>query len=170
VLASLHFEVLNKHDATGPSTVLRLIDNADMAFAAEKMVRRLGLSGIVGFDFMLEFQTSNAHLVEINPRATQVGHLELGLGRDLPSALYAALSGEIVREAPRVTEKDTITLFPHEWLRNPDSPFLQSGYHDVPWEESQLIRMCVGTRRKQSALDSQRKQAPALSPARIPRQ
>ena len=170
ILASLHFEVLNKHDATGPATVMRLIENDDMSSAAEKMVRRLKLSGIVGFDFMIEAQTGNAHLVEINPRATQVGHLALGIGRDLPGALYAAVSGGIVQESPKVTENDTIALFPHEWLRNPDSPFLQSGYHDVPWEEADLIRVCVGTRQKQTALYSQRKQVQAFATARIPRQ
>jgi formate-dependent phosphoribosylglycinamide formyltransferase (GAR transformylase) len=169
ILASLHFEVLNKHDSTGPSTVLRLIDNVDMTTAAEKMVSRLGLSGVIGFDFMLEQSTGNAYLVEINPRATQVGHLTLGQGRDLPAALYAAVTGETIRESAKVTENATIALFPHEWLRNPQSPFLQSGYHDVPWEESEFIRVCVGTRRKRSALYSQRQQAQALSPVRVPR-
>ncbi len=149
ILASLHFEVLKKHDSTGPSTVLRLIENAEMSFAAEKMVRRLGLSGVIGLDFMLETQSGDAYLIEINPRATQVGHLALGPGRDLPAALYAAISGNSVRESPKVTASDVIALFPHEWLKNPESQFLQSGYHDVPWQEPQLIRACVGTRRKQ---------------------
>jgi len=170
ILAGLHFEVLNKHDATGPATVMRRIENADMTNAAEKMVRRLKLSGIVGFDFMLEAQTGYAHLVEMNPRATQVGHLALGPKRDLPAALYAAVSGGIVEESQTLTENDTITLFPHEWLRNPDSPFLLSGYHDVPWEEADLIRVCVGTRQKQSALYSQRKRVQDFAPARVPRQ
>jgi hypothetical protein len=168
VLASLHFEVLNKQAATGPATVLRLIDNADMTSAVAKMVRRLSLSGIVGFDFMLEAQTDKAHLVELNPRTTQVGHLSLGPGRDIPAALYAVVSGRIIQESPRMTDKDTVALFPHEWLRNPDSPFLQSGYHDVPWEESRLIGLCVGTRRKRLALNDQRKKMQALSPVRLP--
>src|SRR5208337_5052718 len=51
VLASLHFEVVNKRSSVGPSSVLRLIENAEMSTAAEKMVRRLKLSGIHGFDF-----------------------------------------------------------------------------------------------------------------------
>ena len=61
---------------------------------------------------MLEAHTGNAHLIEINPRATQVGHLALGPGRDLPAALYAALSGICPPAAPKVTENDTIALFP----------------------------------------------------------
>ena len=57
VLASLQFEVINKRAATGPATVLRLIDHPEMSCAAERIVRRLNLSGFHGFDFMLETQT-----------------------------------------------------------------------------------------------------------------
>jgi hypothetical protein len=78
-------------------------------------------------------------LIEINPRATQVGHLVLGAGRDLPAALCAALTGVAETPAPRVTANDTIALFPQEWTRDPRSPFLQSAYHDVPWDEPELL-------------------------------
>jgi hypothetical protein len=149
VLAELHFEVLRKVDDAGPSTVVRLIENADMSFAAEKIVRRLNLSGLHGFDFMLEANTGNAYLLEINPRATQVGYLALGWGRDLPAALFAAISGEPVRTARKVTENDVIALFPQEWNGDPESPFLQSGYHDIPWEEPELVKDCIRMGRKQ---------------------
>ena len=169
VIASLHFEVLHKRDSSGPATVLRLSENAEMAAAAEKMTRRLNLSGLHGFDFMLEARTGNAFLIEINPRPTQVGHLTLGPGHDLPAALYAAVSGQPVQAAPKVTDKDTIALFPHEWIRDPASTFLLSGYHDVPWEESELIRTAVRGRQKQWARSSQQNTMQALSPVHLPR-
>jgi hypothetical protein len=169
VMASLHFEVLKKQDAGGPSTVLRLIENAEMSAAAEKMVRRLDLSGLHGFDFMLEAQTGNPYLIEINPRATQVGHLTLGPGRDLPAALYAAVTGEGIQTAPRVTEKDTIALFPQEWVRNPASAFLRSSYHDVPWEEPELVRVCVRRRGNQTSWYLQQRWIEALLRVRRPR-
>lgn len=170
VLASLHFEVLSKRDsAAGPSSVVRLIENPEMSAAAESMVRRLHLSGLQGFDFMLEAHTGNAYLIEINPRATQVGHLTLGPGRDLPAALLAAVSGEPLHAAPKVTENDTIALFPQEWMRDPESEFLRTAYHDVPWEEPELLRACVGKRRKQSASDSSATPVRTLSAVRLPR-
>jgi formate-dependent phosphoribosylglycinamide formyltransferase (GAR transformylase) len=143
LLAALHFEVLNKMHAAGHAAVLRLIEHPEMSVAAEKIVRRLNLSGFYGFDFMLETHTDNAYLIEVNPRTTQVGHLALGAGRDLPAALYAALCGDIVPETPKVTEKDTIALFPQEWMRDPTSDFLRSGYHDVPWDEPALVSHCI---------------------------
>ncbi len=162
VLAGVHFEVLNKQDSTGPASVLRLIEDPEMSKAAEKLVRRLKLSGLHGFDFMLEANTGSAYLIELNPRTTQVGHLRLGPGRDIPAALYAAASGIAVEGAPMVTKNDTIALFPQEWTRNPASVFLRSSYHDVPWEEPALIRDCVRRRWTWGAWYAQRKWVQAL--------
>jgi hypothetical protein len=174
VLASLHFEVVNKASSAGHATVVRLVEHAEMSSAAERMVARLGLSGFCGFDFMLESTTGNAYLIEINPRATQVGHLSLGPGRDLSAALHAALTGQTPQPAAKITDKETIALFPQEWIRDPQSGFLQNAYHDVPWQEPALIRHCVSNREKQSgwyaslgrkAIDSA---APTSSSAGIP--
>ena len=150
VLASLHFEVLQKRHASGPATVLRRIEHPEMSAATETMVRRLNLSGFHGFDFMLEEDTGHAYLIEINPRTTQVGHLALGPGRDLPAALFAAVSGEDPVRATKVTDNDTIALFPHEWVRDPASPFLQAAHHDIPWDEPELVTACIRTVQKQS--------------------
>ncbi len=148
VLAGLHFEVINKTSSAGPATVVHLIEHPEMVAAVEKMVRRLNLSGVHGFDFMLEASTGNAYLIEINPRTTQVGHLALGNGRDLPAALSAAMSGAPVQAAGKVTDNDVITLFPQEWMRDPASVFIHSGYHDVPWDEPDLVQACVQHARK----------------------
>jgi formate-dependent phosphoribosylglycinamide formyltransferase (GAR transformylase) len=169
VLACLHFEVLKKRDSAGPATVLRWIDDADMKSTAEKMAKRLKLSGMHGFDFMLEAETGKAYLIELNPRATQVGHLTLGAGRDLPAALYSAITGKAVQESPKVTENDTIVLFPQEWIRNPTSAFLRSGYHDVPLEEPELVRACLSTRQKRKAWYLQEKWQRAFSADRARR-
>jgi hypothetical protein len=169
VLASLHFEVINKVGASGHATVLRLIENAEMSGAAVKIARRLNLSGVYGFDFMLEQRTGEAYLIEINPRSTQVGHLTLGLGRDIPAALYSAVSERPVSPAEKVTNDDTIALFPQEWIRDPASTFLQSAYHDVPWDKPDLIRACVRIRRKQHAWYSQQSRLQEFSMARLPR-
>jgi len=169
VLASLHFEVIHKAASSGHATVVRLIENSEMHAAAEKIVRRLNLSGIHGFDFMLDAETGGAYLIEINPRLTQVAHLTLGLGRDLPAALYSAVSGTAVHLAPKATENHTIALFPQEWIRDPDSTFLQSAYHDVPWDKPELIRACVRARRKQRAWYSVQDQLQAFSLTRLHR-
>lgn len=171
ILAALHFEVINKRDAAGPATVMRVVDNADMVSAAEKMVRRLKLSGIHGFDFMLEAQTGKAYLIEINPRATQIGHLTLGPGRDLPAALKAVLTGDAVQYAPKATENDVVVLFPQEWMRDPASPLIRTEYHDVPWEEPGLLQACIERARKHHRSTTRRNEqqfSSQASPESIP--
>jgi hypothetical protein len=79
------------------------------------------------------------------------------------------VSREPFRAAPKITEKDIVTLFPQEWMRDPASPFLTSGYHDVPWEEPELLRACVRKAWKLKRHDSQLPELPALSTLRIPR-
>ena len=172
VMASLHFEVLRKGNAAGHATVVRLIDNSEISTAVEKVVRRMGLSGLYGFDFMLETGTGNAYLIEINPRSTQVGHLTLGPERDLPAALYGAISGHPTRVSPTVTENDTIALFPHEWARDPQSEFLRTAYHDVPWDAPELVHACVSRARKESVWyardDAKHNSVGAISPMNVP--
>jgi hypothetical protein len=165
VLAALHFEVVNKRDVAGPATVMRLVENADMVTATDRMVRRLKLSGIHGFDFMLEGQTGKAYLIEINPRATQIGHLTLGPGRDLPAALKAVLTSDAIRYAPKPTESDVVVLFPQEWMRDPESAFIRSEYHDVPWEEPELVQACIEYARKYHGSASRRNERQFLSQA-----
>jgi hypothetical protein len=148
VLGGLHFEVVSKQYTYGPASVMRLIENPEMESAIVKTVRRLKLSGLHGFDFLLEDRTELPYMIEFNPRSTQVGHLTLGTGRDLPGALYAALTRKPAREAPKITDNPTIALFPQEWLRDPGSTFLKTGFHDIPWEEPDLIRACLRNTRR----------------------
>jgi hypothetical protein len=143
LLASVNFEVFAKGRATGPSSVVHLIENEEMAQAACKMARRLGLSGLIGFDFVLENGTGNPYLIEVNPRATQICHLALGDRRDLPAALVAALTREPLRQRPITTGNETIAFFPQEWAREPESDFLKLAYHDVPWSEPGLVKACM---------------------------
>jgi hypothetical protein len=143
VVASITATVVHTLDERGPASVLQLVDNGEIAGTVERIARELKLSGLVGLDFIVEDGTGAAHLIEMNPRATQVCHMSLGPGRDLPAALRAMLCGEPVRDVPAVTGRDLIALFPQEWMRDPASPFLKHGYHDVPWDEPGLVRACL---------------------------
>jgi len=169
VLAENHFEVLNKVHASGPASALRRVDNSEMSAAVAKMVQRLNLSGMNGFDFMIEAATGNAYLIELNPRTTQVGHLALGAGHDLPAALYAAITGNTSQPAPAVTHSDVIALFPAEWNRNPDSTFLKTGFHDVPWTEPELVRACLKKKNQLAVWQAQQKQPQSLASVQVPR-
>ncbi len=56
--------------AFGPASVVRRVEGREMRAAAELIVRHLGISGMCGFDFMIDNCSGEAMLIEINPRAT----------------------------------------------------------------------------------------------------
>ncbi len=140
VLASVSAEVMCAHRELGPSTVVRIIEHPEMARTTERLVRRLGLSGFCGFDFMIEEGTGHAHLIEMNPRGTPLCHLAFGAGRDPIGALVARVQGTPPPAAEPMTGNPVIAFFPQAWLSDPTSPFLQAGYHDVPWEDPGLLQ------------------------------
>lgn len=144
VLAGISVEAIRTLHPTGPATVVRVIENVEMSEAVARLVKRLGVSGLWGVDFVLEAATGAAYVIEMNPRATPICHLPLGVGHNLPVALYTAMTGVSPPiSSPSLNEK-TIAMFPGEWHRDPGSPFLRSAYHDIPWNESALIQECIG--------------------------
>ena len=104
VLAGIGVEVVSALGSTGPATVVRVVDNPEMMLAAERITRRLKLSGFFGLDFMIEDGSGLTYLIEMNPRSTPLCHLRLGNGRDMIGALWAQLAGQSLRETPPVTQ------------------------------------------------------------------
>ena len=133
-------EVVQGHPKFGIATVVRLVDGASMVAAARSIARRLHLSGMYGFDFVLDEKDGLSKLIEINPRATQINHLALDGGVGLPSALSDALGGARSKASPEAPSSREVALFPQEWRRDPKSPFLTSAFHDVPYDEPELLR------------------------------
>lgn len=138
VLAGTSVMALRTQGATGPATVVRVVDDAEMAQASQRLVAALGLSGFCGLDFVID-DTGAAWLIEVNPRATPISHLALGPGQDLPAALCAQIRGESAI-AGTVHRGQLVALFPAELQRDPRSPFLHTAYHDVPWDQPALVR------------------------------
>jgi hypothetical protein len=139
VLAGISVLALKTEDLTGPATVVRVFEHAEMSEAATRLVKALGLSGFWGFDFVLDGSTNAAYLIEMNPRATSISHLPLGVGRDLPAALCDCLRLSSPVNPRSSIRSDVIALFPGEWRRDPTSPYLYLAHHDIPWTEPGLI-------------------------------
>lgn len=97
---------------TRASTVVRALHDGPMRQTCRRLVKRFELSGLIGFDFILEQETGRAVVIELNARATQTCLLRLGKGADPPEALRAAVTGEPMREIPTSVEERIIELFP----------------------------------------------------------
>ena len=112
-----------------------------MKAAASSIVRHLKLSGLCGFDFIIEEASGQAKLIEINPRATQINHMRWGSGLDSAFALQRALGGEIcAAEAETEPAPQEIVLFPHRPPSDPPGARFADADYDLPYEEPELMK------------------------------
>ena len=141
VLASVGAVALETTKEVGAATIVRLISHPEMEAVAARLVRRLGMSGFCGLDFILEDNSGKAFMIELNPRATQLGHLPFGPTGSLVAVLLARLRGEtaLAVTGPRIAELGTVAFFPQAWLADADSPLRALAYADVPWQEPALV-------------------------------
>ncbi len=76
VLSSVPVVVVAAEGPTGAATIFRRVRSERMTQAAKLIAARLQLSGFYGLDFVIESDTNVPYLIELNPRCTQLGHLD----------------------------------------------------------------------------------------------
>jgi glutathione synthase/RimK-type ligase-like ATP-grasp enzyme len=140
VLAGVTVDVLATLHEFGPSAVVKVTHRTSVADAAEKLVAKLGLSGFLGFDFMLDVE-DNSWFLEMNPRATPTCHIST-VDHDLPGSLFAQITGTTRNDAGCTVDQQAFALFPYGARRTkqmtPDLP-LERG---APLGEPEYIKRC----------------------------
>jgi hypothetical protein len=136
VLAGISVRVHETVSTFGSGALVEIIDSPEMTDTANVLIKRLNLSGIIGFDFILDSE-NRAWLIEMNPRVTPVSYL--GCSTNLSTALFSKVAGIAVSFQISSVQGKLIALFPQELERSPHSEFISSGYDDVPWEDPELV-------------------------------
>ena len=141
VLAGIAVEVVRAQGSTAPATLVEIVEGTEMMLAAERIARRLDISGFFGLDFVIENGSGSTYLIEMNPRCTPPCPLPLGKGHDLVAAMWAHLVGQPLPETQSVTTKRRIAYFPQAWMsaEGCHDALLDTSYHDVPNDEPALI-------------------------------
>jgi hypothetical protein len=125
------------NDGLGPSTVIEFIDHPEMTKASRNFAETVGYSGFGSIDFVIDGVSGQARAIEFNARTTIIGHMGEMVGADMPLALRSALEGRteppVSNDAGRI-----VTLFPREWLRDPESANLRDHIVDFPWDDPEL--------------------------------
>jgi hypothetical protein len=143
ILAGTAVEVLEAAGPCQPAIVVQVVVGREMLDAAKRIARRLQLTGFFGLDFMIEDGTGALFLIEMNPRCTPPGSINLGEGRDLLAAIWAQLTKEQMPQREAMTDKMRIAYFPQAAKRSADSDGtsqLGSVYLDVPIGEPELVQ------------------------------
>jgi len=140
LLSMVSVVVVAAQGPTGAATIVRVIHNERMRQTAELVVSRLALSGFYGLDFVMESGTGAPVLIEMNPRCTQLGHIELAGEGCLAGVLSAAMRGEPRPLVQNPIPSDQIALFPQALAAGQTCrSYIDASYHDVPSEEPQLM-------------------------------
>lgn len=141
VLDELGVDVVFSQEELGASTIVRTINNPEMTRAGHLLVKSLGVSGFCGLDFITDAETGAVYLLEMNPRATQLGHLEPGGRHSLVNVLHHRLM-QGTQLANQGGVEELIALFPQVLRCDPANPLLANPRlrQDLPQNEPELTR------------------------------
>lgn len=137
VLAAIAVRVVRSEGATGPASIVRIVQGGEMLEAARRIAARLNLSGFFGLDFVEETNSGKAYLIEMNPRIAPPCHLRRGNGKDLAGALWAQLAGRPIPEPQIEAGSDFVAYFPQGLKDENDIP--PGCFKDIPHGEPELI-------------------------------
>jgi len=147
LLASLQVRTVCAQHAAGAALIVERINDQRLDEAGRKLAKALGLSGFFGLDFLLENHSGHPYLLEMNPRATQLGHLLLENqihGRTLAEALWLAWTGN---RSPRTDAVPTpvklpqrIAFYPQALVLGINNSLLTSAWMDRPDNEPALLK------------------------------
>lgn len=126
--------------STSPCSAYEVIEHAGMTDALARMVQAHHFTGFCAIDVILEAGSGTPYLLEFNPRPTPLSASAVLHGHDMCAALFAHLRGLPYQRAPALIPQKTVALFPNEWLRDPGSPHLNQGHHDVPHDDPVLMQ------------------------------
>ena len=129
--------VLAADGPTGAAVIIQRIRNEPMEKAAILLAGKLKITGFFGLDFMIAADTKVPYLIEMNPRTTQLGHLEFADQGSLVGAFSAHWCGKPAPQAENPILARSIALFPQA-LKAAASRRHDSSYLDVPWNEPAL--------------------------------
>jgi hypothetical protein len=143
VLAHVTVEVLATQYANGPATVVNVITHSEISEAVALVTRQLNLSGLCGFDFILDPIDGRAHMIELNPRATQTCHLVSSEGKRLLASLAAQLQQPAAAGRLGIPIWGPIVLFPYA-MAEEQNVYPKDVFKDVPWQSPQLVSLARG--------------------------
>lgn len=103
-------------------------------------MERTKYTGFADLEFIIDSESNAPLFLECNPRPTPISPLGKIVGIDLCQAFMAGLTGTPYVPAPPLDGDRVITLFPQEWLRDPQSPYLKGIDHNVPCDDPELVR------------------------------
>lgn len=133
-------------DVAGQTSVVRFVDSPETKASAEALSRAFGMSGFLNLQYIVEAETQQAYLLEINRRIVTHMHMGERVGADLALALNRHMNGavEVHDAVPANAVGSLVTVFPREVRRDPHSRYLRECPVDAPWDDPALFAALIG--------------------------
>ncbi len=146
ILGEVQAKVVVSTGETGPSIVIRLIEDERISRAGRLLAEALQLSGFFGLDFVLDARTGEPALIELNPRSTRLGHIAMPGRPDLAACLWSQWTGAAAPAAGEASLAGDIGFYPEgdRWLQAADTP--GACRSDVLAEELDVLAALLGDR------------------------
>ncbi len=128
-----------KRHKNGPASVIETLYRPNWESPLRSLVQHLGYSGFGGLDVFEQEGTALPTVIEVNLRPTHSLQTTLQTGSQVLSSFADQLTGR--RDLPKTSHpelKQVVALFPDEYVRDPDSPYLNKGPVAIPWNDRQL--------------------------------
>jgi predicted ATP-grasp superfamily ATP-dependent carboligase len=123
---------------TGPASVSEGYDNNEIEDYVNKVVRELSFTGFASLEYIVDEKSGLPYIIELNPRPTPTSHFDSQMAvYDLCECFYKGMNGMKIEK--KEFRPYTIAMYPGEKRRDPNSPYLTSGYQDVPLHDPELF-------------------------------
>jgi hypothetical protein len=123
---------------TGPASVSEGYYDEEIEKSVRKIASELSFTGFASFEFIVEEKSKKAFAVEFNARPTPSCHMDsTAVVNDLCECFYNGLNRRPIEK--KAFRSYTIAMYPGEKRRDPNSPFLNSAFHDVPLQDPNLL-------------------------------
>ncbi len=143
ILGEVQARVIASEGKKGPSLVIQLMEDARISRAGAALAEALQLSGFFGLDFMLDAETGEPLLIELNPRSTQLGHIALANQPDLAGRLWAHWTGNPLPPSGSAELGRTVCFYPKGEQFTRETASLPGCRPDVAAHEAPLLRSLI---------------------------
>jgi hypothetical protein len=148
ILGNVQARVVAAVGRTRPGLIMELINDERIERAGQLLAEAFQFSGFFGLDFILSEATGEPYLIELNPRCTQLGHIQVANQPDLAGLLWAEWSGEAPPERGDPSLGNLFCSYPSALQLGLDDAYLRQARFDVSDEEMPLLDELANAIRK----------------------
>lgn len=124
----------------GESSVVKVVSHKTVSLCSQEFIAEIKFSGFICLEYLIEDYNREVSFLTCKPWPVPVTALSHLVGVNLFKPLLDSLNEKLAIDLGKSAIGRCIALFPQEWQRDINSPYLLHAIHDVPWSEPLLLK------------------------------